>query len=213
VPIGFFSTATLLYIDGYPRSGNTFAQFLIKKVWPNLETVHHFHAVAAIKIALRRNIPTFILVRDPLNAVASNYLKYHVLKNREIPSRPDVGLLNRFTSDYIAYYRYVERNRDALTVVPFGKLVQVPESVMMQINDVLPDKKRVMENDLVTLVGEIKNAEFGARDKMGSSRPNPAKEMAKAEIISTLEDRISSLGAYDLFLRLSGDDESQAAGR
>lgn len=64
--IDFFSKKTRLLIDGYPRSGNTYFVFLVKKLFPEVHFVHHFHAIAPIKIALSKNIPVVILLRDPV---------------------------------------------------------------------------------------------------------------------------------------------------
>lgn len=75
IKISFFGPETSLYVDGYPRSGNTFLVHLIKNIFPDISMVHHFHAVAPIKVALAKEIPTYILVRDPAEAVTSNYLK------------------------------------------------------------------------------------------------------------------------------------------
>lgn len=59
VKIGYFNDSTKLLLDGYPRSGNTFVTSLIKNIFGNDTFVHHFHAIAPIKIALRKNLPVF----------------------------------------------------------------------------------------------------------------------------------------------------------
>ncbi len=73
--ISFFSPETALYVDGYPRSGNTFLVHLIKNIFPDISMVHHFHAIAPIKIALARKLPVYILAREPAGAITSNYLR------------------------------------------------------------------------------------------------------------------------------------------
>lgn len=82
VKISFFGADTSLYVDGYPRSGNTFLVHLIKNIFPGINMVHHFHAIAPIKIALSRNIPTYILARAPSEAISSNYLKEYSMSPR-----------------------------------------------------------------------------------------------------------------------------------
>ena len=45
VKINWFNKDTVFLIDGYPRSGNTFIQMLIKNVFGGIETVHLLHGV------------------------------------------------------------------------------------------------------------------------------------------------------------------------
>ena len=50
----YFNKNTKLYLDGYPRSGNTFAVSLIKGIYGKEFIVHHLHAIAPIKIPLKK---------------------------------------------------------------------------------------------------------------------------------------------------------------
>ena len=80
VEISYFNHKTKFLLDGYPRSGNTFAASLVKYIYGKDVFVHHFHAIAPIKIALRKDIPVFILIRDPKEAITSYYLKMIISK-------------------------------------------------------------------------------------------------------------------------------------
>ena len=135
VPIKFFSTSTKLYLDGYPRSGNTYSLHLITTLWPDLSFVHHFHAIAPIKIALKKKIPVFILVRDPMNAIASWYLKKLTFKGLDFNSKNiDVSILKGLASDYHVYYQWVLEHRARLELIPFEELVRNQNSVLKRIN-------------------------------------------------------------------------------
>jgi len=83
----YFNHKTKFLLDGYPRSGNTFAASLVKYIFGKEVFVHHFHAIAPIKIALRKDIPVYILIRDPKEAITSNYLKTFALKNKDVPRK------------------------------------------------------------------------------------------------------------------------------
>lgn len=87
VKIEYFNKQTVLYLDGYQRSGNTYSLHLIKTIWPSIKFIHHFHAIAPIKIALKKNLPVFILLRDPLNSISSRYLKELSFQGKEFDSR------------------------------------------------------------------------------------------------------------------------------
>ena len=59
--------------------------------------MHHLHATAPIKIALKKKIPVFILVRDPKEAITSYYLKTYSLNHEIIPKEINHDLLKKLT--------------------------------------------------------------------------------------------------------------------
>jgi len=63
---------TELVIEGFPRSGNSFAEAALRWSQPRaLRLAHHCHAAAQVIEAARKNVPCIVLVRDPADAVAS----------------------------------------------------------------------------------------------------------------------------------------------
>lgn len=69
------TSSTQIVIEGFPRSGNTFAVFALK----HAEAQHgrevaissHVHVPAQVKLAVGRRVPTLLVVREPVDAVAS----------------------------------------------------------------------------------------------------------------------------------------------
>jgi len=175
-----FTSDTNIYYDGYQRSGNTFLNHLIKNVFPELNGVHHLHKIAPIKIALKKNIPVFILIRDPEEAIPSNYLK-HYAKSGEIPVETNVKLLSKMTDDYYHYYNFVERNRKRISVFEFHELIGNPSKVLKSIADKMGleiNNQGILENK----VSEASDTYSGAKTKYGSSKPNIHKEREKEKI-------------------------------
>ncbi len=65
-----------LVIDGYPRSGNTFALAAFRHAQPRpLNIGNHCHAAAQIGLARRFGIPAMVVLRDP-RAAALSYCVY-----------------------------------------------------------------------------------------------------------------------------------------
>jgi len=87
---------TDLVVEGFPRSGNTFAvaAFMLSQPHP-LRMAHHLHVPAQIIYAIRHNIPTLVLVRRPDDAVLSLVLRESFISLRQ-------GL-----RAYIRFYRRV----------------------------------------------------------------------------------------------------------
>ena len=65
-----------IYIDGFPRSANTFLVGTLNRVFRDHLKIGatHLHTTAALKIALKNNVRSYILIRDPKEAVASFYI-------------------------------------------------------------------------------------------------------------------------------------------
>lgn len=69
------SDATQLVIEGFPRSGNTFAFFAIKHAerlaGRDIVLSSHVHTPSAVKAAVRSRFPTVFVVRQPLDTIVS----------------------------------------------------------------------------------------------------------------------------------------------
>ena len=185
VEISYFNHKTKFLLDGYPRSGNTFAASLVKYIYGKDVFVHHFHAIAPIKIALRKDIPVFILIRDPKEAITSNYLKTFALKHKEIPKEVDKTLLNNLIIEYSNYYKFVYEQGNKINIIIFKDFISKPEIFLSKINSL------VYNDDFKISPLYIKDAinnYGGATDTYGSSKPSAEKEKLKDILKSVLID-------------------------
>jgi hypothetical protein len=63
---------TNVVVEGYPRSGNTFAAAALRFAQERPVTIaRHTHAPAQVMEAVRRGLPTLLLLRDPRDATLS----------------------------------------------------------------------------------------------------------------------------------------------
>ena len=203
----FFSDSTSLYLDGYPRSGNTFASFLTKKIWPDLCVVHHFHSIAAIKISLGRNIPTFILIRKPDQAISSWYLKHFSFTSKQtLPSSIDFRLLERFLIQYVMYYEFVLTVRNQLQIIQFDQFVSNPAEIMKTINYQLQKNEQKDNIEITSIVNQNAHKTFGAKDQLGSSTPSAYKENLKHSLIHALIQSPNIERANRIYALLNHDE-------
>jgi hypothetical protein len=78
------TSETEIVIEGFPRSGNTFAVIAFQAAQPRLVSVaHHVHAPAPVITASRMGIPALVLVRHPEEAVLSTLVRYPHLTIRQ----------------------------------------------------------------------------------------------------------------------------------
>jgi hypothetical protein len=109
------SDRTELVIEGYPRSGNTFAVAALEYAQTRkLAIARHTHSPAQVIEAVRRRLPVLVLVREPRDAIVSlvirepivslemalkRYVHYH---NRILPYAGGyvVGTFSEVTTNY-----------------------------------------------------------------------------------------------------------------
>lgn len=63
-----------LIIEGYPRSGNTYAEHMLRIMCPDMRWISHTHSVGTLLWSKKHRIPSIILVRDPQEAAVSLYI-------------------------------------------------------------------------------------------------------------------------------------------
>ena len=67
---------TDIVIDGFPRCANTYATYAFDSVQSNkVNIAHHVHKRSQFIVAARYNIPAILLIRDPVNCIASTLVR------------------------------------------------------------------------------------------------------------------------------------------
>lgn len=114
---------TELVIEGYPRSGNTFALVAFRFAQGrDVVTADHLHVPAQIKRAARYGIPICLLIREPEDMVRSLVVKHPFI-------RPKDALRG-----YLAFYRACRRYRHRLVVARFDQATADFGAVIDRVN-------------------------------------------------------------------------------
>lgn len=115
---------TELVIEGFERSGNTFAAIAFEVAQPTrVRTVHHLHAAAQIVWAARNAIPALVLIREPIATVASTTIFERCL--------PPADVL----AAWIRFYRRVVPHRARIVVADFPDVTSDFGAVIGRVND------------------------------------------------------------------------------
>ena len=76
VPNRLVERDTELVIEGFQRSGNTFAVFAFEMAQDRpIKSAHHLHASAQFIRAVKLRVPVLLLVRDPRDAIVSHVIR------------------------------------------------------------------------------------------------------------------------------------------
>lgn len=115
---------TEICIEGFPRSGNTFAVYAFELWNPQARVAHHLHVPAQFVRALRLSVPSVALIREPSQAVGSLVAFYE----GALP----VGLALR---SYISFHRALLKVADRVAICSFEELVEDPAVIVERANE------------------------------------------------------------------------------
>jgi hypothetical protein len=115
--------STQLVVEGFPRSGNTFAVFAFRNAQgPGVEVVGHVHHPSQVKLAVQRELPTLLVIRRPLPCLASYLVT--------APHGRPAGVLK----EYIRYHRVLLPYLDSVVVGEFDEVTKSFTDVINKIN-------------------------------------------------------------------------------
>ena len=167
---------TELVIEGFPRSGNTFAlyAFTLAQCRP-VKIAHRVHAPPQIVRAAHLGIPCCVLIRNPADAVRSAMLMWPDLAAQ-------VGL-----NSYARFYRTIYPYRDAFVVAPLDKVVSEFGTIIGEINKRFATSFETFDATDANLravyaMMDRLNKEYHGRNPLTSYRPNEIKETLKRKI-------------------------------
>ena len=114
---------THLVIEGFGRSGTTFANFAFLSAQPRpVKTVHHTHAAAQVIVAAKMKVPTLLIVKPPLEAALSHMVRH------QVSARPPLIA-------WIRFHRRVLPYRKQIVVTSFEAMTRDMGAVTRRINE------------------------------------------------------------------------------
>ncbi|WP_299490297.1 hypothetical protein [Acaryochloris sp. IP29b_bin.137] len=114
-----------IVIEGFPRMGNTFAHIAFKMAQNRaIEIGHHTHAAAQVVAAVRMNIPTIVLIRQPESAITS-----YLIGDFD----PSLSI-EQSLSEYISFYKTVSPYRDQCVIAEFDEVTNHYDRIIEKVN-------------------------------------------------------------------------------
>jgi hypothetical protein len=169
-------TAYDVYVEGYPRSGNTFCRMAFSLANPQARVRAHRHIPAYVLRAVEADKPGFVLLRDPADAAASWSL---------FTGAP----LAEALTYYIDYYAVLLPVRSELLVVPFEELIRDFGPAVVALNarwgtDFLPFE-HTSENveRCMRLLDNAARATDGSVQEARTSRPSHARKLRRQRLL------------------------------
>jgi hypothetical protein len=173
-------------IEGYPRSGNSFARraFIMaqNETFDVTSIAHHLHVPAQVVLAAQWRIPTLVLIRRPKDAVLSLVIR-------------DPISVDQALRYYISFYETAEKYRDAYVLGLFEEVTADFGQVIKRMNDKFGTSFSLFRHDEENVSKLFAGMETQARKKYGETlwerkvqRPAAVREKIKDEIEYELEN-------------------------
>lgn len=181
--LGVVSRDSDIVIEGYPRSANTFAQVAFQMAQDERRKIaHHVHGPAQVTLGLKWQIPTLVIIRNPLDAIASLLVRYPFLN-------PSYAFRN-----YYLFYRSMEHHLSEIVFATFEEVVTQYDHTIDHVNRKfgmnfgLFDHTRENVDKCYALIDQLDMKENGgttAHDR-SVARPSTEREQARKAVLDYL---------------------------
>lgn len=172
-----------LVIEGFPRSGNSFARVAFNQAQKgNVRIAHGLHVPAQVIRAARWRIPTMVLIRKPKDAVLSFAIR-------------DPISVDQALRYYLSFYKTVETYRNAYVLGRFEEVTQDYGQVIKRINEKFGTTFSLFRHDEQNVNKIFARMEKRHRERYGETHwetkvphPSTTKERMKHEVEHDLEN-------------------------
>jgi hypothetical protein len=124
-PLGASRRITLeteLVIEGFPRSGNTFAHFALLHAEPGAVVTSRVHTPSQVKRAVALGTPTLLTIRGPVDSITST-----------VVAAPHVHI-SSLLEEYIHHYEALYPHLDRVLVATFDEITRDFDVVIDALN-------------------------------------------------------------------------------
>lgn len=171
----FVNRDTKIVIEGFQRSANTFAARALQYAQPTqIDIAYHVHTPAQIIRAVKWEIPTLVLIRNPKDAVSSFVAHW-----------PRVSV-SQTLKIYIDFYRSIRNYKSGYVIGQFEEVTQNYSIIIQRVN------AKFGTDFLVPFVDKIQKDKFleewNSRPR-GSFKNNQSGSRKKAIIIQEINQK------------------------
>lgn len=173
---------TRICLEGFPRSGNSYALSCVQSAFSlTCEVAHHTHSIVNVRRAVQREIPAFVLIRDPIECSTSLVVGGFARS------------LNDALTGYLRFHSGLLTLLDKTTVLPFESLIEDPSRLLELV-------AKALRRDVSSSLDEAINAAYSNLLKESESisthrlgHPHPKKEALKKIIREQQEPSVRNI--------------------
>lgn len=170
------SKNTDITIEGFPRSGNTFAVAAFEFSQKDKKKIaRHTHSIAQVVKSTELKIPTMLLIRQPRDAVISLVIREKILITTALKS-------------YINYYESLSRYHNAVSIAPFDDITRNFGEIIANVNKKFGTTFNLFSHSpenvrkVFELVDKMELNFSGSIDETQVARPSVQRKILKKNI-------------------------------
>lgn len=188
---------TQVCIEAPSGSANSFFVNGFELANPGVRVAHHHHVAAQIKRAVMFNVPTIVILRNPVDCVVSRSCR-------------EPWRIIAVYRQWIRFFKAVSNLRDFILLPSFHSATEHPGNVLRAFNSKFKtsfntDFPRTEDVFLKMDQNFAGQRAAGNMRRINPNRPNPEKEMLKKEILPIVaQHRLSSV-ALKIYESLAQD--------
>ena len=184
---------TDLCIEAPSGSGNSFFVNGFRMINPDVRLAHHHHVAAQIERSAARHIPTLVILRNPIDCVASR-------------SQGAPWLTGPVFSQWIRFFETAEALREAILSLSFESVTRDPEGAIERLNERFGChfETHFPSPEQVFTQMDAAYAEAVTEPSRNPNRPDPARAEARARARQAAESHPLAPSAVALYNRLRG---------
>jgi hypothetical protein len=197
------SSYTDLCIEGYPRSSNSFSVRMFKQS-NDVLIAHHLHCTGNIARAIRADIPTLVLIRDPEQAIAS----YLSSKSQVVPPTP--YQCRYALSYYLWFYQWTLRHNHKICYADFSVTTSDFNQVIHALNrqfgtefNLISDLTAAQNNVKATLSSlKSKHKNLSPSKSNFYALPDADRSMQKEQVLPLIRQHPLLSSCKDVFSKI-----------
>lgn len=178
--------STDIVVEGYPSAANSLVRQVLLHTQPGLRMASHLHSPAHVVRAVELGVPTLILLRPPVESVASLMARY---PERRLDPVRELDRYQRFYSTVLA-------RTDRVAVARFEDTVSSLSAVIEEVNKRFGTSFAAFADDDADLFERVfasldywTERAWGDRFEVVTPRPSPARSEANAAARAQIEKR------------------------
>ncbi len=182
---------TDLCIEAPSGSGNSFFVNGFRMINPDVRVAHHHHVAAQLKRSAARCVPTLVILRNPIDCVASR-------------SQGAAWLAGPVFSQWIRFFETAEALRAAILTLSFETVTRDPAAAIDHINERFGchfDSRFPAPEQVFTQM-DTTYAEVAAERLRNPNRPDPKRAEARARARQVAKSHSLAPAAIALYDRL-----------
>ena len=163
---------TGICIEAPSGSGNSYFVNGFRKINPDVRVAHHHHVAAQVARGVHFQIPTVVILRNPIACVVSRAAFWNA-----------PVLIEPIFRQWIRFFRAVEPVLDCVLVVSFESVTRKPDEVIKVINDRFGTTFDFRFPEIEQIAADMDRAQ--TRNNGGTEQKNPNLPSAEKEAVKT----------------------------